>query len=110
MLSTQLKFARGKGADRGRHGRFRADRDRLGRGRKFGPVIGADLGPVGFDRYFGRNQLGLNRYRLPAQIFVRGLAYPYRPEIGRVVYKGQVRAKFRFDDVTSGFRFRFRFR
>ena len=52
-VTSQLKFARGKGADRGRHGRFRADRGRLGRGRKFLPVIGADWGPVGFERYFG---------------------------------------------------------
>ena len=50
---TQLKFARDKGADRGRHGRFWADMGRLGSGRKFRPVIGADWGPVGFDRYFG---------------------------------------------------------
>ena len=50
---TQLKFARGKGADCGRHGRYRANRGWLGRGRKFWPVIGADREPVGFNRYFG---------------------------------------------------------
>ena len=42
LYPSQLKFARGKGADRGTHGRFRADRGRLGRGQKFRPVIGED--------------------------------------------------------------------
>ena len=32
-------------------------------------------------RNFGRSQLGPNRHRLPAETFVRGLAYPYRPWI-----------------------------
>ena len=50
---AQLKFAHGKGADRGRHGRIRADKSRLGRARTFRSVIGADWGPIGFDRYFG---------------------------------------------------------
>ena len=50
---SQLKFARSKRADRSRHGRFRTDRGRLGRERKFQPVIGADWGPDGFDRKFG---------------------------------------------------------
>ena len=52
-LHTQIELTRGCGVDRGRHHRFRADGGRLGRGRKFRPVIGADWGPVGFDRNFG---------------------------------------------------------
>ena len=66
---TQLKFARGKGADSGRQGRIWADMGRVGRGEispgslcrnghtrpraKFSPGVGADLGPVGFDQCFG---------------------------------------------------------
>ena len=50
---AQIEFTRGCGDDCGKHGRFRADRGRLGRGRKYWPVIGADWGPIDFDRNFG---------------------------------------------------------
>lgn len=40
---AQLKFAHGKGVNRGRHGRILPDKGgRLGRGRKFRPVISTE--------------------------------------------------------------------
>ena len=50
--------------------------------------------------WHGLLSLNPNRYRLPAEIFFRGLSYPYRPGTGRV-YRDRPLCRAIFNWLTS---------